>query len=69
VTPLTGNACDDGNACTLGDQCTAAGATDGERRHDADDFSAAGSYVLRLTASDSQLTSSADVTITVQPPL
>jgi RHS repeat-associated protein len=30
-------------------------------------FSAAGTYVLRLTASDSQLSSSADVTITVDP--
>lgn len=30
-------------------------------------FSAAGVYVLRLTASDSELTSSADVTVTVNP--
>src|SRR5262249_34835340 len=30
-------------------------------------FSAAGSYVLRLTASDTALTSSSDVTITVNP--
>jgi RHS repeat-associated protein len=30
-------------------------------------FSAAGTYVLRLTASDSELSSSGDVTITVQP--
>src|SRR5262249_6638156 len=32
-------------------------------------FSAAGIYLLRLTATDTQLTSSADVTIQVNPPI